>query len=149
MAAATLAGPASKTKAARKTTRRKPASAVATSARTVVLLKAFFTAIDVLNLNLHDAAAVLATSEKSIRRYRTAQGSPDLNRDQVDRIVLVIGIYESLRDIFSGNPLAIEWLRRPNKDFGGQRPLDRLRAGSMRDLADVQRYLVAHNGGVW
>jgi len=58
-------------------------------------------------------------------------------------------MYESLRDIFGGSGVAVEWLRRPNRDFGGQAPLDRLRAGSMRDLAEVQRYLAAHNGGAW
>ena len=129
----------------------KPAVSVAAPvpARDAVLLKAFFTAIDVLDLGVHESAILLAASEKSVRRYRADPASASLHRDQLERIMLVIDIYETLRDIFGGNPLGIEWLRRPNHSFGERRPLDYMLGGSIRDLANVQRYLETQNGGVW
>jgi putative toxin-antitoxin system antitoxin component (TIGR02293 family) len=114
-----------------------------------VLVKAFFTAVDVLELDVSDVATLLATSAKSVRRYRADVATARLHRDQVERMTLVIGIYESLRDIFGGSQIAIEWLRRPNRIFGDRAPLDRLRDGSIRDLIDVQHYLAANDGGVW
>ena len=36
-----------------------------------------------------------------------------------------------------------DWIKRPNRAFGGQTPLQRMRAGDITDLAAVRLYLDA------
>ena len=62
-------------------------------------------------------------------------------RDQVERLSHVIGIYGGLHAILGESPLADDWVRRPNVDFGNAAPLDRMLAGNVGDLVDVSRYV--------
>lgn len=58
--------------------------------------------------------------------------------------MLVMAIYETLRASVSGLALGIEWLRRPNRDFGEERPIDKIIAGGIADMVNVQRYLAEY-----
>ncbi len=108
------------------------------------LLKAFFAAVDVLEIGERDLATLLATSNASVRRYRAEPSAADLGCDQVERIMLVMAIYETLRASFGGRELGIAWLRRPNRDFGEERPIDKIIAGGIADMLNVQRYLAEY-----
>jgi hypothetical protein len=73
-----------------------------------------------------------------------ARLAPDL----LERFSYLFGIYKSLQ-ILLKEPLADEWLRRPNTNplFGGRAPLDRMLTGHVADLYVVRQYLDAERGG--
>lgn len=66
--------------------------------------------------------------------------------DTLERLSYVAGIYKALQVLFASERAWREWVRRPNRDFGGQSALDRMLAGRVVDLADVRRYLDAWRG---
>lgn len=63
--------------------------------------------------------------------------------DVIRRIGYVAGIFKALQILYSDRAQADAWVRRPNRSFGGQTPLERMAAGDVTDLAEVRRYLDA------
>ena len=63
--------------------------------------------------------------------------------DTVRRIGYVAGIYKALQILYADPAQADGWVRRPNRHFGGQTPLQRMSAGDVTDLAAVRAYLDA------
>ncbi len=63
--------------------------------------------------------------------------------DVIRRIGYVSGIYKALQILYSDAAQADSWVRRPNRFFGGQTPLERMSAGDVTDLAAVRQYLDA------
>jgi hypothetical protein len=63
--------------------------------------------------------------------------------DTLRRIGYVAGIYKALELLYSDPHLADDWIKRPNRAFGGQTPLQRMCAGDVTDLAAVRAYLDA------
>jgi len=65
-----------------------------------------------------------------------------LNRDTLDRISYLLGIYKAIHILFADST-ALEWIRNRNKDplFNGLSPLEYMLEGSVVNLADVRRYL--------
>ena len=104
-------------------------------------VRGFFRIADIWRLDRAQRATLLATSVRSIDRWKNDANSADLNRDQLERISYVLGIYGGLHAILGESALADEWVRRPNADFGEARPLDRMLAGNVGDLAEVRRYV--------
>ena len=66
-----------------------------------------------------------------------------VHEDVFRRIGYVAGTYKALQILYSDSTQADEWMRRPNRHFGGQTPLDRMAAGDVTDLAAVRAYLDA------
>jgi hypothetical protein len=66
-----------------------------------------------------------------------------LSEDTVRRIGYVVGIYKALQVLYSDAQQADGWVRRPNRYFGGQTPLERMAAGDVADLAAVRAYVDA------
>lgn len=66
-----------------------------------------------------------------------------LPEDVLRRIGYVAGIYKALQIIYSDPALADGWVRRPNRFFGEQTPLERMAAGDVTDLAAVRAYVDA------
>lgn len=66
-----------------------------------------------------------------------------LPEDTIRRIGYVAGIYKALQIIYSDPAQADAWVRKPNRHFGGQTPLERMAAGDVTDLAAVRQYLDA------
>ncbi|OYV40292.1 MAG: hypothetical protein B7Z80_04940 [Rhodospirillales bacterium 20-64-7] len=52
-------------------------------------------------------------------------------------------MYKALELLYADPHLADGWINRPNLAFGGQTPLQRMRAGDVTDLAAVRAYLDA------
>lgn len=71
-----------------------------------------------------------------------------LDRDQLERVSHVLGIYKSLRILFSSASQADAWVKKPNTAgmFDGKPALDRMRDG-IRGLYAVRLYLDAQRGG--
>lgn len=63
--------------------------------------------------------------------------------DTLRRIGYVAGIYKALQILYSDPAQADAWVRKPNRHFGGQTPLERMTAGDVTDLAAVRAYLDA------
>ena len=105
-----------------------------------VALEAFQRIADRWKLTREDRATLLASSPRSVSRW-ARRGKPDLNRDQLERISYVLGIFSGLHTLLGDAPLADEWVRRPNADFGDSTPLSRMLAGNVADLAFVRDYI--------
>jgi hypothetical protein len=63
--------------------------------------------------------------------------------DTLRRIGYIAGIYKALQILYSDPRLADGWIRRRNKAFGDQTPLERMCGGDVVDLAAVRSYLDA------
>jgi hypothetical protein len=63
--------------------------------------------------------------------------------DTLRRVGYIAGIYKALQIVYSDARMADAWVKRPNRAFGGQSPLDRMRGGDVVDLAAVRTYLDA------
>ena len=63
--------------------------------------------------------------------------------DTLRRIGYVAGIYKALQILYSDPVQADAWVRKPNRHFAGQTPMERMAAGDVTDLAAVRAYLDA------
>ena len=66
-----------------------------------------------------------------------------VNRDILERLSLLAGIWIDLEILVPDREAALDWLRRPHPDprFGGASPLAWMLQGSVSALVDVRRYL--------
>ncbi len=71
-----------------------------------------------------------------------------LNRDALERISYVLGIYKAVHLLLPNPVHADAWARKPNKApiFGGGSALERMTAGNVSDLYVVRQYLDAERG---
>jgi uncharacterized protein (DUF2384 family) len=106
-----------------------------------VALKAFSRIAERWVLNRKARATLLATTTRSVDRWEADPNSAELSRDQMERISYIIGIYGGLQTVLGKVDLADAWVRRPNLDFGDTRPIDRMLAGNVGDLAYVRAYV--------
>jgi Protein of unknown function (DUF2384) len=106
-------------------------------------LRGFFAIVQAWGLNAEDARALLgAPAERTFYAWR-AGNAVRVPMDTLRRIGYVAGIYKALELVYSDPHLADDWINRPNRAFGGQTPLQRMRAGDVTDLAAVRGYLDA------
>jgi hypothetical protein len=106
-------------------------------------LRGFFAIIQAWGLSAEDARALLGTpAERTFYAWR-AGNAVRVPMDTLRRIGYVAGIYKALELLYSDPHLADDWIKRPNRAFGGQTPLQRMRAGDVTDLAAVRFYLDA------
>jgi Antitoxin Xre/MbcA/ParS C-terminal toxin-binding domain/Antitoxin Xre-like helix-turn-helix domain len=118
---------------------RSPAPAVDSTAA----LRGFFAIAEAWGLSAEDARALLgAPAERTFYAWRSGK-AVRVPMDTLRRIGYVAGIYKALELLYSDPHLADDWIRRPNRAFGGQAPLQRMRAGDVTDLAVVRAYLDA------
>jgi hypothetical protein len=66
-----------------------------------------------------------------------------LSDDTIRRIGYVAGIYKGLQIVYSDPVQADAWVRKPNRHFAGQTPIEHMAAGDVTDLAAVRVYLDA------
>jgi hypothetical protein len=81
-------------------------------------------------------------AERTFQRWRSGKCA-GLPFDTIARIGYLAGIFKALQIVYANPQQADEWIRRPNKAFGGQSPLDRMLAGQITDLAAVRLYIDA------
>jgi Protein of unknown function (DUF2384) len=72
-----------------------------------------------------------------------------LQRDILERISYVLGIYSALQLLLPNPDAADSWVRRPNTAafFAGRSALDVMLSGNVGDLFLVRQYLDAQRGG--
>jgi len=80
-------------------------------------------------------------------RHKLDEGEPiKLSRDTLERLSYLSGIYKGVQLLFSDQGQWKNWVRKPNRDFGGVSALDRMLVGRVVDLVDVRRYLDGWRG---
>ncbi len=83
-------------------------------------------------------------------RQKLAAGEPiKLGRDTLERLSYLAGIYKAVQLLFSDPTQWQNWVRKPNRDFGGTSALQRMLGGRVVDLVDVRRYLDGWRGEVY
>jgi Antitoxin Xre/MbcA/ParS C-terminal toxin-binding domain/Antitoxin Xre-like helix-turn-helix domain len=80
--------------------------------------------------------------ERTFYQWKAGRGGR-LPEDVLRRIGYVAGIYKALQILYSDPAQADGWVKKPNRQFGGQTPLQRMAAGDVTDLAAVRAYLDA------
>ena len=106
-------------------------------------LRGFFAIMQAWGLTAEDARTLLgAPAERTFYAWR-AGSAVRVPMDTLRRIGYVAGIYKALELLYSDPRLADGWINRPNRAFGDQTPLQRMRAGDVTDLAAVRAYLDA------
>jgi uncharacterized protein (DUF2384 family) len=106
-------------------------------------LRGFFQMMDAWNVGAEDARLILGSpAERTYYTWRAGK-AVRVPQDTLRRIGYVAGIYKALQIVYSDPRLADTWVNRPNRAFGGQTPLERMRAGDVTDLAAVRAYLDA------
>ena len=98
------------------------------------------------NLSPEQQSKLLGRSGRT--PYRWTEPPARLAAGVRERISLLVGIYEDIRLLFGEGPIADEWVKRPNRDFGDNPPLARLLAGNVSDLVVVRRYLAIARQGI-
>ena len=83
--------------------------------------------------------------------WRKAPEKAKLNRDTLERLSNLLGIWKSLQILLPDTEAADAWVRKPSTAavFGGRSALDRMLAGNVSDLHLVRRYLDGVRGGGW
>ena len=106
-------------------------------------MQGFFAIMDHWRANNSTARRVLgAPAERTFYEWKRGKVAriPD---DTLRRIGYVAGIWKALQIVYSQPKHADEWIRKPNRFFGGQTPLERMAAGDVTDLAAVRAYVDA------
>lgn len=106
-------------------------------------LRGFFAIVEAWGVGMEDARALLGSpAERTFYAWR-AGNAVRMPQDTLRRIGYVAGIFKALELLYTDGALADGWVKRPNQAFGGQTPLQRMRAGDVTDLAAVRSYLDA------
>jgi hypothetical protein len=106
-------------------------------------LRGFFLIMDAWGVGADDARTLLGSpAERTYYAWRRGN-VVRLPSDTLRRIGYIAGIYKALQILYSDGHLADDWIRRRNKAFGEQTPLERMRGGDVVDLAAVRNYLDA------
>lgn len=69
-----------------------------------------------------------------------------LTIDQKTRLSVLMGVHKSLRILFTEKARVYEWVKKPNRAFGGQSALEIMLGGYLTDLFRVRHYLDAARG---
>ena len=93
------------------------------------------------NLDIKESATLLGVSERTAYRWLKEGRREHACDATLERIALLTVIWENLAAIFGRGDLARTWVKRENRDFGEQPPLQRMLNGNVTDLVFVQTYL--------
>lgn len=112
-------------------------------------LRTFFAIVEAWRLTNDEAMKLLGDPPRSTFYEWKRAGEGRLQRDTLERISYVLGIYKALQILLPDAAAADRWIRQPNTAplFGGRSALDRLLSGNVGDLFVVRQYLDAVRGG--
>ncbi len=114
-------------------------------------LRTYFNIARAWKLDESQAMTLLGFDEKSRSTYFNWKRDPEsarLNRDKLERLSYIFGIYKDLQILLPEAEAADEWIHRPNdaEPFGGKPALQRMLSAHVADLYVVRRYLDAERG---
>ena len=94
-----------------------------------------------LQLSLPEAAHVLHTPVRTLARRRVDRKLQASESDRLYRLARVAG---QAVQVFGSEEPAVQWLRRPNRALGGERPLDLLETEGGARLVEQALGRLAH-----
>jgi hypothetical protein len=104
-------------------------------------LEGFFRIMELWGVDNDAARRLLGEpAERTFFKWKRGDVST-LAPDVLRRIGYIAGIWKALQIVYADPAQADAWVRRSNRAFGGQSPLDRMTAGDVTDLAAVRDYL--------
>ncbi|MBW8868742.1 MAG: DUF2384 domain-containing protein [Acidobacteria bacterium] len=112
-------------------------------------LRAFFNIMSRWKIRDEDARALLGGVSNGPYYAWRKEPKRTLPTDTLLRVSFLVGIFKAL-NILYGETLADEWVQLPNQNriFGGQTPLEYMKAGGIPAMQTVRRLLDARRGGL-
>jgi hypothetical protein len=112
-------------------------------------LRTFFRIADAWHLSGDEARTLLGSPPRSTFYAWKKAGQGQLDRDTLERVSYVLGIYKALQILLPDPAAADAWVRKPNTAplFAGQPALQRMLSGNVADLYVVRQYLDGWRGG--
>ncbi len=86
--------------------------------------------------------------ESTFYKWKSNPSSVVLQRDKLERISYILGIYKALQILFPNAEQADAWIKKPNNAplFNSRSALDKMLSGNVVDLFKVRTYLDAQRG---
>lgn len=109
-------------------------------------LDAFFAIAEKWNLTTDEQIKLLGSPGRSTFFKWKKEGGA-VPTDTNERISHILGIWKSLKILFTDEGRGCEWVRRPNDYFDGASALEVMLAGGVSDIYKVRWYLDAQRGG--
>ncbi len=109
-------------------------------------LEAFFGMADRWGLSTDEQIVLLGSPGRSTF-FKWKKDGGNLPNDTQERLSHLLGIWKSLRILFTVDERGEEWVRRSNLYFDGASALDVMLEGSVAGIYRVRRYLDAQRGG--
>ncbi len=112
-------------------------------------LRTFFNIMDTWNLNANESMILLGLGSRSTYfKWKKHPEAANLNRDKLERLSYIFGIYKALQILLPKPESADQWIKRPNSalPFQGKSALERMLTGKVADLYIVRQYLDGQRG---
>lgn len=110
-------------------------------------IRAFLRLQEAWELSDKDAQRLLGdVSRTTLHNWRT-KPPQSLSRDTLERISYLLGIFKGLQLLLPQSKQADGWIKKKNRFFGEQTPLERMLAGNISDLLAVRSYIEHARGG--
>jgi hypothetical protein len=112
-------------------------------------LNVFFKIMSDWNLNTEQSMTLLGIDSKSTYfKWKKTPESSRLDKDKLDRLSYIFGIYKSLQILLPNPESADSWVKKENSasPFNGKSALDRMLSGHIVDLYVVRQYLDGQRG---
>lgn len=112
-------------------------------------LRTFYRIAELWDLSVEEQMALLGLRSRSTFFKWKRDQKARLDRDQLERVSHVLGIYKALQILLPDPAAADAWVKRPNRaePFQGHPALDLMVQGGITGLFAVRRYLDAQRGG--
>lgn len=112
-----------------------------------VALRAFFNIAQVWELTEEEQLIILGQPDQATFDAWRREEVSFLERDTLERISYVLGIFKAINTLLPDKRIAAEWMRKPNSAgiFGGASAVDLMTAGNVSDLFLVRQYLDAES----
>ncbi len=114
-----------------------------------VALTAFFNIAEKWELTVAEQMQLLGMeSQSTFHKYKKDPASANVDRDMMERISYVLGIFKDLQILLKDTKSADSWVKKPNKasPFNGRSALDVMSQGKVVDLYTVRQYLASQKG---
>jgi len=111
-------------------------------------LRAFTRIAEAWGLSVAEQQRLLGLTSRSTYFKWKKDPHVRLQRDTLERLSYLLGIYKALQILLPQAHAADEWIRRPNEEplFGGRSALERMLSGNVADLYLVRQYLDSQRG---
>jgi hypothetical protein len=123
-----------------------PSSAI-TDEEAGAMLRAAVNLFGLWKLTDKQAATLLGATDRSYARWKADGKAGSWPRDLKARLSNLMGVHKALRIVFREPQRGYDWIRAPNRAFGGKSARDVMLGGELTDLMRIRRYLDSERGG--